>query len=93
MVLGIGAKPNVSSVVGALYEGHLARRDALLHLYMGINLGAMIGPIVAAGMLGENQLATRFRGLRRRDAARHALFCFHSATSEKLDAAQGYFCR
>jgi proton-dependent oligopeptide transporter, POT family len=56
MVLGIGLlKPNVSSVVGALYEGQTgARRDAGFSIfYMGINLGAMIGPIVAAGMLGE----------------------------------------
>jgi len=56
MVLGIGLlKPNVSSVVGALYEGQSgARRDAGFSIfYMGINLGAMIGPIVAAGMLGE----------------------------------------
>src|SRR5690349_22957556 len=56
MVLGIGLlKPNVSSVVGALYEGQPgARRDAGFSIfYMGINLGAMVGPIVAAGMLGE----------------------------------------
>ena len=56
MVLGIGLlKPNVSAVVGALYEGQPgARRDAGFSIfYMGINLGAIVGPLVAAGMLGE----------------------------------------
>ncbi|MEO8062590.1 MAG: peptide MFS transporter [Pseudomonadota bacterium] len=55
MVLGIGLlKPNVSSVVGALYEGQPgARRDAGFSIfYMGINLGAMAGPLIASG-LGE----------------------------------------
>src|SRR3954467_8428197 len=56
MVLGIGLlKPNVSSVVGALYEGQPgARRDAGFSIfYMGINLGAMAGPLLASGLLGE----------------------------------------
>jgi proton-dependent oligopeptide transporter, POT family len=55
MVLGIGLlKPNVSSVVGALYEGQPgARRDAGFSIfYMGINLGATAGPLIASG-LGE----------------------------------------
>jgi proton-dependent oligopeptide transporter, POT family len=55
-VLGIGLlKPNVSSVVGALYEGQPgARRDAGFSIfYMGINLGAALGPIIAAGV-GED---------------------------------------
>jgi proton-dependent oligopeptide transporter, POT family len=55
MVLGIGLlKPNVSSVVGALYEGQPgARRDAGFSIfYMGINLGATIGPLTASA-LGE----------------------------------------
>jgi len=55
-VLGIGLlKPNVSSVVGALYEGQPgSRRDAGFSIfYMGINLGAALGPIIAGG-LGED---------------------------------------
>ncbi|HEX6639384.1 MAG TPA: peptide MFS transporter [Steroidobacteraceae bacterium] len=55
MVLGIGLlKPNVSSVVGALYEGQPgARRDAGFSIfYMGINLGATVGPLIASA-LGE----------------------------------------
>ncbi len=49
VVLGIGLlKPNVSSVVGALYEGQPgARRDAGFSIfYMGINLGAAAGPLL-----------------------------------------------
>jgi proton-dependent oligopeptide transporter, POT family len=55
MVLGIGLlKPNVSSVVGALYEGQSgSRRDAGFSIfYMGINIGATLGPFIAAG-IGE----------------------------------------
>ena len=55
MVLGIGLlKPNVSSVVGALYEGQPgARRDAGFSIfYMGINLGATSGPLIASA-IGE----------------------------------------
>jgi POT family proton-dependent oligopeptide transporter len=55
VVIGIGLlKPNVSSVVGALYEGQAgARRDAGFSIfYMGINLGAAAGPFIAGG-LGE----------------------------------------
>jgi POT family proton-dependent oligopeptide transporter len=56
MVVGIGLlKPNVSTVVGSLYEGQSGpRRDAGFSIfYMGINLGAFVGPILAAGILGE----------------------------------------
>jgi POT family proton-dependent oligopeptide transporter len=56
MVLGIGLlKPNVSSVVGALYAGQPgARRDAGFSIfYMGINLGAFAGPLFVSGPLGE----------------------------------------
>ena len=55
MVLGIGLlKPNVSTVVGSMYTGLPgARRDAGFSLfYMGINLGATVGPIIASG-IGE----------------------------------------
>jgi len=54
-VVGIGLlKPNVSSVVGALYEGQPgARRDAGFSIfYMGINLGAFLSPLIA-GTIGE----------------------------------------
>jgi len=49
IVLGTGLlKPNVSTLVGALYAPGDSRRDAGFSLfYMGINLGALFGPLVA----------------------------------------------
>src|SRR4029077_4511387 len=49
IVLGTGLlKPNVSTLVGSLYDSADARRDAGFSIYyMGINLGAALGPIVA----------------------------------------------
>ena len=55
IVIGVGLlKPNISAIVGALYEGQPgARRDAGFSMfYMGINLGAFIAPLVA-GTIGE----------------------------------------
>jgi POT family proton-dependent oligopeptide transporter len=49
IVIGTGLlKPNVSGIVGSLYEVNDARRDAGFSLfYMGINLGAALGPLIA----------------------------------------------
>jgi POT family proton-dependent oligopeptide transporter len=49
IVIGTGLlKPNVSILVGALYEPGDRRRDAgFSFFYMGINLGAFLGPIIA----------------------------------------------
>ncbi|HEY5085901.1 MAG TPA: peptide MFS transporter [Gemmatimonadaceae bacterium] len=49
IVIGTGLlKPNVSGIVGSLYEVDDARRDAGFSLfYMGINLGAALGPFIA----------------------------------------------
>jgi POT family proton-dependent oligopeptide transporter len=54
VVLGTGLlKPNVSAIVGQLYPEGGARRDAGFTLfYMGINIGAMLGPLVCS-YLGE----------------------------------------
>ncbi|HYL20303.1 MAG TPA: peptide MFS transporter [Gemmatimonadales bacterium] len=54
IVVGTGLlKPNVSTLVGALYEPGDERRDAGFSIfYMGINLGAFIGPLIA-GKLAE----------------------------------------
>jgi POT family proton-dependent oligopeptide transporter len=54
IVLGTGLlKPNISALVGQLYPEGGARRDAgFTVFYMGINLGAAIGPLVC-GALGE----------------------------------------
>jgi len=55
VVIGTGLlKPNVSTIVGDLYPEGGARRDAGFSIfYMGINLGAFLGPILC-GLLGEN---------------------------------------
>jgi len=54
LALGTGLlKPNVSAIVGQLYPEGGARRDAGFTIfYMGINLGAFIGPLVCSA-LGE----------------------------------------
>ena len=54
IVIGTGLlKPNVSTLVGALYEQGDERRDAGFSIfYMGINLGALLGPVIA-GKLAE----------------------------------------
>jgi len=54
IVIGTGLlKPNISTLVGGLYEPGDERRDAGLSVfYMGINLGAFLGPIIA-GRIAE----------------------------------------
>jgi len=49
IVIGTGLlKPNVSTLVGALYAPGDSRRDAGFSIfYMGINLGALFGPLIA----------------------------------------------
>src|SRR5215475_14475322 len=49
IVAGTGLlKPNVSTLVGGLYDADDERRDAGFSIfYMGINLGAFIGPLLA----------------------------------------------
>jgi proton-dependent oligopeptide transporter, POT family len=49
VVLGTGLlKPNVSAIVGGLYGQDDPRRDAGFSIfYMGINLGAFVGPLVS----------------------------------------------
>jgi len=55
VVIGTGLlKPNISTMVGSLYAADDVRRDAGFSIfYMGINVGAMISPLVC-GYLGEN---------------------------------------
>lgn len=54
LIIGNGFfKPNISTVVGQLYEQNDPRRDAGFTIfYMGINLAAMFSPLVC-GTLGE----------------------------------------
>jgi len=55
LIVGNGFfKPNISTIVGGLYEEHDPRRDGGFTIfYMGINLGAFFSPLVC-GTLGEN---------------------------------------
>lgn len=55
IVAGTGLlKPNVSTLVGQLYQPGDRRRDAGFSIYyMGINLGAFLAPL-ACGYLGQN---------------------------------------
>ncbi|WP_096086572.1 peptide MFS transporter [Agaribacterium haliotis] len=49
-------KPNIATIVGALYDENDRRRDAGFTLfYMGINMGAMMGPIICGG-LGQSDM-------------------------------------
>ena len=54
IVLGTGLlKPNISAIVGELYPEGGARRDAGFSIfYMGINIGALVAPLIT-GYLGE----------------------------------------
>ncbi|GIV38858.1 MAG: dihydroorotate dehydrogenase [Thermonema sp.] len=46
-------KPNISTIVGDLYDDNDPRKDSAFNIfYMGINLGAILGPFLA-GALGE----------------------------------------
>jgi POT family proton-dependent oligopeptide transporter len=55
IIIGTGLlKPNVSTMVGELYPEGGARRDAGFSIfYMGINLGAFLGPTLC-GLMGES---------------------------------------
>ena len=55
VVLGTGLlKPNISAIVGELYPQHGSGKDAGYTIfYMGINLGALLGPLVCSA-LGES---------------------------------------
>jgi POT family proton-dependent oligopeptide transporter len=55
IVIGTGLlKPNVSAIVGDLYPKGGGQRDAGFSIfYMGINIGALVGPLIC-GYLGEN---------------------------------------
>jgi POT family proton-dependent oligopeptide transporter len=54
IVMGTGLlKPNISAIVGDLYPEGGSRRDAGFSIfYMGINIGALLAPLIT-GVLGE----------------------------------------
>ncbi|MCA9711074.1 MAG: peptide MFS transporter, partial [Myxococcales bacterium] len=52
IILGVGClKPNISTMVGGMYAPKDGRRDAGFYIfYMGINLGAMLAPMVCSAV-------------------------------------------
>ena len=72
IVVGTGLlKPNVSTLVGSLYAPGDPRRDAGFSIfYMGINLGALLGPLICRLSRAARRLAHRLRVGRRRHDAR-----------------------
>ena len=61
LIIGNGFfKPNISSIVGDLYEPGDKRLDSGFSIfYMGINLGAVIAPLIV-GLLADNVFATTY---------------------------------
>lgn len=60
LILGNGFfKPNISTVVGQLYENQPERKDSAFSIfYMGINLGAFIAPLII-GYVAEDLFALK----------------------------------
>jgi len=60
LIIGNGFfKPNISTLVGRLYESNDPRRDSAFSIfYMGINLGALLAPLVV-GIFSDHIFATR----------------------------------
>ena len=56
IVIGTGLlKPNISSIVGQLYAPGDAKRDAGFSIfYMGINIGALVAPLVTSALADFN---------------------------------------
>ena len=61
LIIGNGFfKPNISSIVGDLYEPGDKRLDSAFSIfYMGINLGAVMAPLIV-GLLADNVFATTY---------------------------------
>lgn len=60
LIIGNGLfKPNISTIVGQLYEPNDSRRDSAFSIfYMGINLGALLAPLLI-GLLAEDWFAVK----------------------------------
>ena len=64
LIIGNGFfKPNISTVVGQLYDNGDKRKDSAFTIfYMGINIGSLIAPIIC-GLLAENIFAHKINGV------------------------------
>ena len=99
IALGTGLlKPNVSTMVGSLYEQGDRRRDAGFSIfYMGINSGGLFGQIVAGYLAQTSGLARRLRLRRVRHGVRpgavlggpRAACSTASTGSRRIEATRG----
>ena len=64
IALGTGMlKPNISTMVGSLYEANDARRDAGFSIfYTGINIGAFAAPLVTGWLAQSDQFKSMLQG-------------------------------
>jgi POT family proton-dependent oligopeptide transporter len=64
VVMGTGLlKPNISVIVGQLYSQQDIRRDAAFSIfYMGINLGAWLGPLITGYLAQDPAFRARITG-------------------------------
>jgi proton-dependent oligopeptide transporter, POT family len=64
IVLGTGLlKPNISVIVGQLYAQKDVRRDAAFSIfYMGLNLGAFLGPLITGYLAQDEGFRARLAG-------------------------------
>ena len=64
VVLGTGLlKPNISVIVGQMYEQNDIRRDSAFSIfYMGINLGAFFGPLITGYLAQSESFRARIVG-------------------------------
>lgn len=63
LVLGNGLfKPNIATMVGDLYEQNDRRKDSAFTIfYMGVNIGALLAPLICGLFEGDFQHPERFR--------------------------------
>ena len=64
IIVGTGLlKPNISTMVGQLYSKEDVRRDGGFSIfYMGINIGAMVAPLVTSGLAQSDSFKARLIG-------------------------------
>ena len=62
LIMGNGFfKPNISTLVGSLYEeGDIKRDGGFTIFYMGINLGGMLGPMICGALAKNNNFGWHY---------------------------------
>ena len=81
-----GVKANATSLVGSLYDEHDERRDAGFSLfYMGINIGALIGPLLTGLLQKDWGFHCGLRAGRGRDGPRARAVHARPAQAARVD--------